>query len=225
MLRVLYGGTFDPVHAGHLAIARVARDALAARVDLMPAADPPHRPPPGAGAAHRARMLELAVAGERGLAVDRRELDRDGRSYTVDTLRALRAEIGIDAPVALLLGADSLLALPTWKEWTALFDLAHLVVAQRAGSALDGALPPALADALRGRTASNPAALVDAPAGRVFTLSHPLHPASATELRRRIAAGRPWADWVEPAVAAYIGRHALYAGVSTDSAVPPAPGT
>ena len=130
-LRVLYGGTFDPVHLGHIAVACAARDALDATVAFMPAADPPHRAPPGAAAADRAAMLDLAIAGEPGLALDLRELERDGRSWTDDTLRELRAAIGDAAPVALLLGADSFDALPTWKDWRALFDLAHLVVAGR----------------------------------------------------------------------------------------------
>src|SRR5690606_32619729 len=128
-LRVLYGGTFDPVHLGHVAVARAARDALDAEVAFMPAADPPHRAPPGAPAADRAAMLDIAIAGEPRLQLDLRELRREGRSWTVDTLRALRAGIGMDAPVALLVGADSFAALPTWKEWRALFGLAHFVVA------------------------------------------------------------------------------------------------
>src|SRR3546814_16776305 len=83
----------------------------------MPAADPPHRAPPGATADQRAEMLDLAVAGEPGLAVDRRELRRDGRSYSIDTLLELRTELGGDAPVALLVGADSFVGLPDWHRW------------------------------------------------------------------------------------------------------------
>ena len=88
-LRVLYGGTFDPVHAGHLGVARHARDVLDAEVALMPAADPPHKGPTRASAAQRAQMLQLAVEGEPGLRVDLRELQRTGPSYTVDTLQDL----------------------------------------------------------------------------------------------------------------------------------------
>ncbi|WP_157722848.1 nicotinate-nucleotide adenylyltransferase, partial [Stenotrophomonas pictorum] len=145
-LWLLYGGTFDPVHNGHLAIARCARDELASPVRLMPAADPPHRAPPGADAAQRAAMLELAIAGEPGLSVDLRELVRAKEhpgvpSWTVDTLRQLRAQIGASQPVALLIGADSLLGLPEWHEWERLLELAHLVVADRPGSPLEGGLP------------------------------------------------------------------------------------
>lgn len=208
-LRVLYGGTFDPVHLGHVAVACAARDALDATVALMPAADPPHRAPPGAGASDRAAMLALAIEGEPGLEVDLRELQRDGRSWTVDTLRALRAGIGEEAPVALLVGADSFSALPTWKSWEALFGLAHFVVAGRAGLPED-ALPASLAAAIRGRIAASPDELRSTPAGRVLHLRQPLFPHSASEVRARIAAGLPWEDLVPPPVAAYIRRRGLY---------------
>ncbi|HRP72593.1 MAG TPA: nicotinate-nucleotide adenylyltransferase [Luteimonas sp.] len=209
-LLVFYGGTFDPVHQGHLAIARDARDALGCTIRLMPAADPPHRAPPGANAAQRAEMLAQALEGEPGLALDQRELHRDGPSYSVDTLRGLRAEFGETAPIALLIGADSLLGLPSWHQWEALFDLAHFVVAERPGNALDGPLPPALAAATEGRWADTPEALREAPAGRLLRLRQPLRPGSATEVRRRIAAGEPWRTLVPAAVAGYIVRHGLY---------------
>ena len=210
MLQLFYGGTFDPVHNGHLAIAAAARDELDCVVRLMPAADPPHRAPPGADAEQRARMLELAVADQPGLCVDRRELQRQGRSYTIDTLLQLRGELGWDQPLALLVGADSLLGLPTWHDWTALFGLAHFVVADRPGSALDARLPPVLAEAVAGRWIDDPAALRDAPAGCLLRLHQPLHPGSATDVRRLIRAGGPWRARVPAAVAGYIVRERLY---------------
>lgn len=209
-LRTWYGGTFDPVHDGHLAIARDARDALDCAIRFMPAADPPHRPPPGADAAQRADMLALAIDGEPGLRLDLRELRRDGPSYSVDTLRELRAEYGDDAPIALLIGADSLLGLPSWHDWTALFGLAHFVVADRPGSALDARLSPALAEAVAGRWRDDPAALREAPAGRLLRLRQPLHAGSATDVRRRIRAGGRWRELVPAPVADYIVRERLY---------------
>jgi len=116
-LHLVYGGTFDPIHSGHLAIARAARDALACTVHLMPAGDPPHRAPPGADGATRATMVALAIDGVPGLVLDRRELERQGRSYTVDTLAELRTELGPSKPLAWLVGADSLLGLPGWHRW------------------------------------------------------------------------------------------------------------
>ena len=217
-LRTWYGGTFDPVHDGHLAIARAARDALDCAIRFMPAADPPHRPPPGADAAQRADMLALAIDGEPGLRLDLRELRRDGPSYSVDTLRGLRAEYGNDAPIALLVGADSLLGLPSWHDWTALFGLAHFVVADRPGSALDARLSPALAEAVAGRWLEDPSALREAPAGCLLRLHQPLHAGSATDVRRRIRDGEPWRGLLPPQVADYVVRERLYGvGGSVDA--------
>lgn len=217
-LTVFYGGTFDPVHDGHLAIARSARDTLGATIHLMPAADPPHRPAPGASASQRACMLDLAVAGEPGLAVDRREFSRTTRSYSIDTLREVRGQLGAQAPVALLIGADSLLELPTWKQWQALFALAHFVVAERIGNALDARMPPELEAFTQGRWVDGADALRAAPAGRLLRLRQPLHPGSATDIRERIASGRPWRHLVPAAVAGYIDRHRLYSGRPASSA-------
>lgn len=208
-LRLLYGGTFDPVHAGHLAVARAARDTLHAAVHLVPAAVPPHRGPTAASARDRADLLELAVAGEPGLAVDTRELRRKGPSYTVDTLRDARADIGSRAPLAWLIGADAFRGLPAWHDWRALFDLAHFVVAVRPGHGLED-LPEGLSEACAGRWAKAPDALSESAAGRLFRLDLPPHPAAASELRRRLAAGEDPGDWLTPAVAAEIARRGLY---------------
>lgn len=216
-LRLFYGGTFDPVHRGHLAIARAAADTLACVVRMMPAADPPHRSAPGANAAQRAAMLELAVEGDPRLCVDRRELERGGRSYSVDTLRAIRAEVGADLPIALLVGADSFTGLPTWRDWRSLFELAHFVVAERPGTGFDR-VPAELSAVISGRWADSATALGAAPAGRVLRLHQPLHLASASEVRRRIDAGDDWRSLVPPAVADYIVEHRLYMNGS-----PPAP--
>jgi nicotinate-nucleotide adenylyltransferase len=214
-LRIHYGGTFDPVHLGHMAIARAARDQLRVAVRLMPAADPPHRALPGANAEQRARMLALAIGDEPGLQLDRRELDRAARqpgvpSYSVDTLRELRAELGPRQPLAWLVGADSLLGLQGWHAWEALFDLAHFIVADRPGSPLEQALPPALEAALAGRWADRERALLGAPAGRVLRLQTPLREESASAVRARITAGEDWRSLLPPAVADYIADRGLY---------------
>src|SRR3546814_11583709 len=132
------------------------RDPLQATIRLMPAADPPHRAPPGATADQRAEMLDLAVAGEPGLAVDRRELRRDCRSYSIDTLLELRTELGGDAPVALLVGADRFVGLPDWLPGRELLDPANFFFAQRPGRPLDRHLPPAPAATLEIQSASCP---------------------------------------------------------------------
>jgi nicotinate-nucleotide adenylyltransferase len=223
-LEVFYGGTFDPVHDGHVAIACAARDACDTRIRMLPAADPPHRPPPGASASDRAAMIALAIDGIPGLLLDRRELERAGPSWTFDTLTALRAEMGADAPIAWLVGADSLIGLPTWKSWRGLFALAHFIVADRPGSRLDSDGEPALEEALAGRWTDDADRLRAAPAGLVLRLHQPLQVHSATELRWRIAEGRPWRGLVAPAVADYIGEHHLYGAGGAQAVMGPAPG-
>lgn len=214
-LRACYGGTFDPVHNGHIAIALAARDALGTTIWMMPAADPPHRAAPGAGAEDRAAMLDLAIRGHAGLRVDRRELERasktgDTPSYTIDTLRELRAKYGEQAPLAFLIGADSLHALAGWKEPEALIAGAHWVVAERPGSALDEHLPPDAARLIGGRWTLNAAALRDSPGGKVLRLRQPLYEESATQIRRRIAAGETWHHLLPLAVSRYVVEHGLY---------------
>lgn len=218
-LLLCYGGTFDPIHDGHLAIARAARDALGVPVHLIPAADPPHRPPPGANATQRADMIELALQGEPGLLLDLRELRRarqlDRPSYTSDTLQELRQAQGPSRPIAWLLGADSFVGLPSWHRWQELCEWAHLVVAERPGSPLDAPLPEALAAWAQGRWVDSAAALVQAPAGRLWRLRQPLHAESASQVRGAIAHGGDWQSRVPQAVAGYIQRHQLYVAPAT----------
>ena len=208
-LRIFYGGTFDPVHEGHLAIARAAHAALGEPVHVMPAADPPHRPPPGASAADRVAMLELALVGEAGLLLDLRELHRPGPSYSVETLQALRDEFGPDAPLALLVGADSFLGLPGWHRWRELLGLAHFIVAGRPGSLLASATAE-LRAATDGRWVDEAAALRAAPSGCLLPLHQPLHVHSATAVRRLIGQRKPWRHLLPPAVAGYIQARGLY---------------
>ncbi len=213
-LRVCYGGTFDPVHDGHVAVARAARDALDAEVHVLPAHDPPHKGATRADAGQRAAMLQLALAGEPRLHVDVRELRRSGPSYTVDTLAELRAELGPRVPLAWLVGADSLRQLHTWHRWRELFASAHVVAVQRPGAEVDAASlradAPQVLEEIGARWLP-PQALAEAAHGGFALLPLPaLRPESSTELRRRIAAGEPWRDWVAPAVADYIDRHGLY---------------
>lgn len=213
-LRVFYGGTFDPVHNAHLGVARAAHRALQVDVRFVPAADPPHRPAPGASASQRVDMLRLAIAGEPGLRIDLHEVDRGGRSWSIDTLTALRAQLGPRAPIAWLVGADSFLDLPSWKDWRDLPGLAHFVVAGRPGHPLDAGLPPALANQFAGHIARAAGDLEAAPAGLLLYLQQPLAGDSATDIRRRIAAGSPWRQLVPGSVADYIVRHQLYRGLA-----------
>lgn len=212
---VAYGGTFDPLHCGHVAIARHVHASLGVDVHLLPAADPPHKDATHADATHRLRMVELAAAGERGLRVDARELARDSPSYTVDTLIALRAEFGDAMPLVWIVGADSLAQLHRWHRWRELFALAHVLAVARPGHApmpgTAGGAPAELVDVLERRLVA-PDALLDTPAGRLALLPvDPPREESSTDVRARIAAGQPWRHLVPAPVAAYIDRHRLYA--------------
>jgi len=224
-LLVCYGGTFDPVHSGHLAVARAARDALDADVALIPAHDPPHKGPTRADATQRAEMLELAVGDEAGLSVDRRELLREGPSYTFDTLGELRGELGSDAPIAWLVGADSLLQLHAWHRWRELFGRAHILIVQRPGSEVNAAALRAQAPEVLAEIAGRwlpPQSLAESACGGFALLPMAgLRPESSTELRRRIREGGDWRGWVPPAVADYIVRQGLYAGPPAILPTPP----
>lgn len=186
MLAIL-GGTFDPVHLGHLRAAWEAADALDAEVRLIPANVPPHRPPPIASAQQRAAMLRAALAGQDRLGLDTRELDREGPSYTIDTLASLRAEIG-ERPLVLLLGADAFAGLPSWHRWRELFDLAHIGVLARPGHAPP--LPAELADAIASRTTDNADDLRASTTGRVRQIAITPLEISATHVRRLLREGR-----------------------------------
>ena len=129
----ILGGTFDPVHNAHLRVAWEAAEQLDAEVRLIPANVPPHRDQPIASAHERAAILRAALAGQDRLALDERELRREGPSWTIDTLIELRDEIGAERPLVLLVGADAFLGLPSWHRWGELFDYAHIGVLTRPG--------------------------------------------------------------------------------------------
>jgi len=210
----LLGGTFDPVHYGHLRFADGVRRALGlSQVRLVPAGDPPHRGRPMAPAENRLAMLQLAVAEFPGLVVDDRELRRGGKSYTVDTLTDLRREFP-GHPLLLLLGADAFRGLPAWHRWRELFDLAHLVVVARPGVDPEAALPAPLLAILRERLVIDPESLFSRPAGAILMQEIAPVDVSATSIREHVAKGTPVAELnpglLPPAVLAYIDLHHLY---------------
>jgi nicotinate-nucleotide adenylyltransferase len=204
----LLGGTFDPIHYGHLRPAHDASRQLGLRaLHLVPVAVPPHRPAPVADAGHRLRMVELGVAEFPGLVADDREIRRGGVSYSVTTLESMRAEMGTE-PICLLLGADAFAGLPSWHRWDDLSQLAHMVVMTRPGFTASGTDAPAWA---RPRICASPAELTRRPAGGVcFVTVAPLD-VSASRLRQAIAHGAmPAAAELPPAVWDYIRHHHLY---------------
>ena len=183
----VFGGTFAPIHNGHLRLAIEAREQLQlSEVRLVPAARPPLRPVPALPAARRLRWVKLAIAGERGLAADDRELRRTGPSYTVDTLVSLRTEQSA-VPLCLLLGQDAAHQLPRWHGWQALPELAHLVFFHRPGHTAKFKGP--LARLLRGRAARSVAQLRARPAGLWWRCEMTPLAISASDVRRRLREG------------------------------------
>ena len=191
---VLFGGTFDPVHVGHLRVALEAAETLDAEVRLMPANTPPHRPAPVANAAQRTSMLERAIAGQPRLSVDARELKRAGPSYTFDTLTELRGELPHGQSVAILLGEDAFAGFPTWHRWRELFELAHIVVMTRPGHG--GEVPRELADEVRHRNGTV-ADVASVPSGRIVHIAVTPLEISSSHVRKILATGRN-AKWLLP---------------------------
>ncbi len=183
----IFGGTFDPVHLGHLSVAWEAAELLDADVRLMPASVPPHRPAPIANAPQRAAMLRAALQEQSRLTLDTRELERSGPSYTIDTLTELRAEQG-DRPLVLLIGADAFVGLPTWHRWRELFDVAHIGLLSRPG--VEATMPEELEAEVAPRLVADAAVLHAWPAGKVIELAVTPLEISATRIRELLAAGR-----------------------------------
>lgn len=183
----LFGGTFDPIHYGHLRTAFELWQSLGlAEVRFMPTGSPPHRDQTHAAAEHRLAMVRAAVAGQSAFVVDDREVRRSGVSYSVDTLIEIRAEHP-DRSLCLLLGMDAFLGLPHWHRWRELLDLAHIVVAHRPGwkAPTMGPLGEVMVD--RGTGAIRD--LHEKPAGRVYVHAVTQLEISSTELRQLIVAG------------------------------------
>jgi nicotinate-nucleotide adenylyltransferase len=191
----ILGGTFDPVHNGHLRVAWEAGEALDAEVRLMPANVPPHRSPPIASPVQRVRLLRAALAGQARLQLDERELRRDAPSYTVETLREMRSEFGPVRPLILLIGADAFAGLPSWREWRALFGLAHIAVLTRPGHGLE--VPADLDAEIAPRRAASVRDLHESAAGRVFRLPVTPLEISASAVRALLADGRE-PRWLVP---------------------------
>lgn len=208
----LLGGTFDPVHYGHLRLAEEARDSLGlAAVRWIPAGQPPHRGAPHSTAQHRLEMVRLATAGNAGFVLDDAEVRSGQPSYTVVTLERLRRELGGAQPLVLMLGVDAFRGLPTWHRWRELFALAHIAVANRPGAALDpGNLAPELAHELAARYGGGAAAIRASAAGTILQLNMTPLAVSATEIRARLGAARSVRYLLPDPVLDYIERNHLY---------------
>jgi nicotinate-nucleotide adenylyltransferase len=208
----LLGGSFDPIHVGHVRLARDAMEQLKLTRVLFVPAGLAWQKGPATDAAHRARMVELAIAGEPAFALDRRELQRPGPSFTVDTLQQLRLEAGATRPLVLLIGADQFERLDTWHQWERLIELAHLGVAGRPGH--DAQPAPALAR-WREQHRGGAADVAQRPAGLVVPVAMQPVDCSSTHIRALLRGGAPQAyaavaPMLAPAVLDYIRTHRLY---------------
>lgn len=207
----LFGGTFDPVHLGHLHAAHRVADRLGVKpVRLVLSARPSHRDVPGASLEDRWRMLELAVQGDRALVADDMELARTGPSYTVETLEVLRAREGDTVPIVWVLGWDAYRLLPSWHRFRDVLELAHLVVVRRPGQ--DRALDETMTELTQACAVQAVGELDRWPAGCVLRITESMLPISSTLVRTRIAAGEAADDLLPPAVWTYIKSHNLYGG-------------
>ncbi|HEY5604531.1 MAG TPA: nicotinate-nucleotide adenylyltransferase [Gammaproteobacteria bacterium] len=216
----IFGGTFNPVHWGHVRTALELKKALAMDVMLMvPCGIPPHREEPDIDPALRLAMLNAAVAGYRELQVDERELQRAGPSYTADTLRSLRAEQGT-IPLALCVGVDAFTNLDTWHQWENLIELAHIVVAHRPGwpvESLEQKVSRQLQKMLHQHRVTNRALLHQQSAGYVLMQKVTDIDLSSSDIRQCRAQGKSIAAMVPPGVLRIIESNKLYQSLEQDN--------
>lgn len=206
----MLGGTFDPVHMGHLRSAVELGEVLALdAVHMIPVHVPPHRQAPGISAEHRLAMLKAGIGTTPGLVADDREVRRSGHSYSVDTLASLREEWGEQARLVMAVGHDAFLGLPDWHQRERLLSLAHIVVIDRPDH--DAPLEPELAALIEGREVSTVETMMAAPAGNLLRLRLPSRMAiAATEVRRRLQQGLSVRYLIPEPVERYIESHGLY---------------
>ncbi|MEH6571314.1 MAG: nicotinate-nucleotide adenylyltransferase [Halioglobus sp.] len=205
----VFGGTFDPVHHGHLRSGvELAERLQFAEVRMMPCGSPPHRESPERSAMHRAAMLELAVAPDPMLHCDRRELLRGGRSYTVDSLIELRQELGEKRSICLVMGCDAVLDITSWHRWEELLHLAHVVVIARPGWQIPESGP--VAQWMRSNSTTGAQQLSALSAGTVHVEELRPFAVSASEIRKLLAAGKSARYLLPESVLEYISNHELY---------------
>jgi nicotinate-nucleotide adenylyltransferase len=212
----ILGGTFDPIHYGHLRLAEeVGRALKLEEVRFIPSGTPPHRGLPQVATAHRVAMVRLAIRDNPLFKLDEREAWRAGPAYSVDTLSELRAELGPDRPLCLLVGADAFLDLATWSRWHELFRLAHMVIAHRPGFPVDtwqSRMPEPLAREYAARSMRQPLAVHLAPAGGIVVIAIAALDISATMIRECLRARSSPRYLLPDSVLDYIERNSLYSG-------------
>lgn len=208
----IFGGSFDPVHHGHLRSMVELDEALALdQLRLMPNRQSPLKDQPGASSEQRLAMLQLATKHQPKWLIDKRELGRSGPSYTVDSLLELKQEVTDGAHLCLIMGTDAFAAFDQWHQWQAILDLAHLVIMARPGEHLPE--QGAVADLLSERKADSSNELTDKAAGSILLQQLTPMRVSATEIRQRLQAGQSIRYLVPDSVWEYIRKHQLYGAV------------
>ncbi len=204
----ILGGTFDPVHVGHLRIARLVSDLLSARVCCVPSNIPPHKSSTVATPLQRLQMLRLAVSADPRLCVDDLELERGNRSYTLETLKIFRRRLGSSPRLYFVLGMDAYLNLPSWLGWRQLLDYAHLVVCRRETDQTSAA---GLLAFERSHQVETTGMLKASAHGKLFFVDNAAVAVSSTEIRKHLKTKCDPSAFLDPAVYAYILQEQLYA--------------
>lgn len=208
----ILGGTFDPIHLGHL---RTARDILEhlglEQVRFIPCGIPPHRPHPRATAAQRLAMVRAAIATEPGFVADDREIRREGPSYMIDTLASLRAELGQTQSMGLILGLDAFQSLEAWHRWQELIELAHLIVMTRPGYSDKDITSPALQKLLQEHRTADREDCNKFVAGRVIFCNVVELDISSTLIREKIKAKQDVSTLLPDSVLELIEQQHIYA--------------
>ena len=205
----ILGGTFDPIHYGHLRLALECHERLALnRVHLIPLHTPPHRHIPVAEPAHRLEMLRLAVANHAALIADDREIQRGGVSYTVDTLRSFREQIN-SQPLCTIMGLDAFTTLDSWHDWQLILEYSHIIVVNRPGSPVN-VKSEEIAHLFEKKSVTDASVLHQQPAGAILKIDIPMLDISATRIRQLVNKNKDTHFLLPEPVINYIEQHNLY---------------
>jgi len=208
----ILGGTFNPIHYGHLRMAQELADGLGMdEVRFIPSANPPHKDSVTVSAEHRAAMVQLAIADNPLFTLDKRELEREGASYTIDTLISLREELGNDTSLCLMMGSDAFIKLNTWHRWQELLNYAHIILVQRPNqSKPQEPLPEELQTLLRDHYAEQVSDLHEEKAGLINMQAISAQEISATQIRELLKRGQSVKYLLQNQVLGYIRQQDLY---------------
>ncbi len=207
----ILGGTFNPIHYGHLRMAQELADVLDFdEVRFIPAATPPHKPTPEVSPGQRAAMVELAISNNPLFKLDTRELERTGASYTIDTLISLREELGENVALCLILGSDAFVKLNTWHRWQELINNCHIILVQRPNLAVQPKLPEELTTLLHDHYTENISDLSEKSAGYIHMQKITPLDISSTKIRDDLKIGRSQRYLVPYNIIEYISTHKLY---------------